>query len=266
MIRIGVVQFEPVFGKTEKNLEKVEALLTGRTLDLVVLPELFCSGYLFTSRDEVEALALSIPDSPIIERMKEWSNELNGTIVAGIPERGADGFYNSAVIIDAREKLIDVYRKVHLFAEEKRWFRPGNLGFRVWSIQGVTIGVMVCFDWIFPEACRTLMLKGAQVIAHPANLVLPYCQRALPIRSLENRVFIACANRVGDDIRSPERRLHFTGRSMIVGPDASILGELDDTSESILEVEIDPTEARNFWMTSFNHLLIDRRPEAYHLL
>jgi len=100
---------------------------------------------------------------------------------------------------------LGTYRKIHLFYKEKLYFAPGENPPKVFNVNGVNIGVMICFDWIFPETARTLSLQGAELIAHPANLVLPYCQNAMITRSIENRVFTATANRVGSELREDEQ-------------------------------------------------------------
>jgi len=260
---VGLVQYAPAFGRKAENLAAVEALLQDVRADLVVLPELFATGYLFRDAAEAYELAEPVPDGPTCRTLRDWSRRWDMAIVAGIAERAPDGVYNSAVLVDARTDTLEVYRKVHLFNEEKVWFRPGNLGFRVFPVRGVRVGVMVCFDWMFPEACRTLALKGAQVIAHPSNLVLPYCQRAMPIRSLENRVFCVTANRTGEDVRADGRRLVFTGQSIVTAPDASVLLALGPDEVRAAVVEVDPRAALDKHVTARNHVLQDRRPEYY---
>lgn len=111
-----------------------------------------------------------------------------------------------------------VYRKVHLFYKERLWFSPGEEPFPVVDIGWTKVGLMICFDHLFPEAARTLSLAGAEVIAHPANLVLPeYGQLTMRVRALENGVFTVTANRIGTEDRAGEP-LRFTGESQIVSP------------------------------------------------
>jgi predicted amidohydrolase len=183
-------------------------------------------------------------------------------LVAGLAERAGDGFYNTSVLIGP-EGYIGKYRKVHLFFEEKRWFQPGDLGFPVWDVGGVRIGMMICFDWVFPEAARSLTLQGAEIICHPVNLVLPYCQEAMVTRCIENGVFAVTANRIGSEERGGKNRLTFTGGSQAVDPRGNVLFRLRDAEEACREVEIDPTKAGDKMITEHNHLLEDRRPESY---
>ena len=124
--------------------------------------------------------------------------------------------------------------------------------------------MMICFDWIYPESARTLALKGAQLIAHPSNLVMPYCPDAMVTRCLENRVFAATANRVGREDRGG---ITFTyiGKSEIVSPRGEILKRLSDNEASIAVVEVHLAQALNKRLNEFNDLLKGRREEAYSL-
>ena len=94
--------------------------------------------------------------------------------MAGLPERAGAHCFNSAVVVGPKG-FIGCYRKTHLFFEETIFFTPGDTGFHVWDIGVAKVGVMICFDWFYPEAARTLALQGADIIAHPSNLVLPHC-------------------------------------------------------------------------------------------
>jgi predicted amidohydrolase len=125
--------------------------------------------------------------------------------------------------------------------------------------------MMICFDWIFPEACRALALQGARVVLHPSNLVLPYCQNAMTTRCIENRVFAITCNRVGTETRAGVR-LRFTGQSQIVDPCGRTLVRANDRDEDLRFIDIDPQEAGDKRLTSRNDLFADRRPEAYRTL
>jgi Predicted amidohydrolase len=115
------------------------------------------------------------------------------------------------------------YRKIHLFDTEKNCFEKGDLPLKVFNIGSARVGVMICFDWRFPETARTLALSGADLIAHPSNLVLPHCPQSIITRCLENRIFIVTANRVGTEKRTPNNSLNFIGQSQVVDPDGNIL-------------------------------------------
>jgi len=128
--------------------------------------------------------------------------------------------------------------------------------------EGVKIGMLVCFDHFFPEAARSLALRGAQIICHPSNLVLEYAHANSVTRAVENRVFWILANRTGSETLG-EKRLVFNGRSQIVAPDGRLLGRAGPDSDELLIAEIDPAEALDKKVTPRNDLFADRRTDLY---
>lgn len=126
------------------------------------------------------------------------------------------------------------------------------------------MGMMICFDWLFPEAARSLALQGAQVILHPANLVLPFCQQAMFARALENRVFIVTVNRIGTEDEGQESNT-FTGQSQVVSPKGEFLVSMSKDREQIEIINIDPDQALDKNITPFNHVMEDRRTASYTL-
>ena len=263
-MRIGFVQFEPTFGEKEQNIQRSVDLIESVDADLLVLPELCTTGYLFVSKEEVEALAEPIPDGLSVTAWRESSVRKDVYIVAGLAERANGRLFNSAVLIRPNGR-IEVYRKAHLFYEEKRWFDPGDTGFRVYDIGEARVGMMICFDWIFPETARILSLKGADILCHPANLVLPYCPDAMVTRCIENRVFAITSNRTGTEQRGGQK-LTYIGMSEIVGPRGKILARADGAGDEVRVVEIHPTAARDKKVTEYNPLFADRRVELYGAL
>ncbi|WP_412063189.1 nitrilase-related carbon-nitrogen hydrolase [Rubrivirga sp. IMCC45206] len=262
---ISCIQTHPTKGQTEANLRSVEPLVLGADADLVVLPELFATGYFFDSSEQAASLAETI-DGPTVRQLEGWAQETGATIVAGLAERDGDALYNSAVVV-APNGLLGTYRKTHLYYEETQHFAPGADGFEVWTVtdrkrRSYRLGVMVCFDWFFPESARTLALQGADVIAHPSNLVLPHCPAAMPIRALENGVFTATANRVGTESNGRES-LTFVGQSRICSPRAEVLAAASVVDEAVIRAEIDPHEARTTALNPYNDRVADRRPELY---
>lgn len=263
MFRIGYYQFRPVFGQTKKNLLKVVNALHDLDADLIVLPELPFTGYFFQDRDEVMRLSEDPLNSPIVEGLTALCKERNLHIVSGFAERKGDRCFNSALLIGPKG-LEHTYRKLHLFNQEKRWFDPGDIPLQVQIVGGVKIGMMICFDWIFPEVMRSLSLQGAQIVCHPSNLVLNYCQDAMRTRCIENMVFAVTANRFGSDKR-PQGELKFTGQSQIIAPKGIIVHKAPPQREILFLAEIDPSLALNKYITDLNDLQKDRRPEFYIL-
>ena len=178
-MKIGFLQFAPTRLDPKRNFSLIQSTIAGSTFDLLVLPELANSGYLFEDREELEMVSETADGKGVfLSSLISIAAEQHACIVCGFAERAPEGIYNSAAAI-TENGVLALYRKVHLFYTEKDFFLPGNLGFPVFEFQSTCIGMMICFDWIFPEAARTLALQGAQVICHPANLVLPYCQAAM---------------------------------------------------------------------------------------
>jgi predicted amidohydrolase len=259
-VRAGLIQLCPAFGQVEANREAACRMVAAADAALLVLPELCLSGYQF--RDRQEALALSEPaDGPTAAALTPLCRRDGKHVVLGLAERDGGRLYNSAILVGPGG-LLGVYRKAHLFWDEPDWFEPGDSGFRVWDIGACRLGLMICFDWVYPEAARSLTLAGAEVIAHPSDLVLPYCQQVMPARALENRVFTITANRYGTEARTGAP-VTFSGRSQIAAPDASVLAEGPAVGDHTAVVELDLARARDKLLTPRNHLLDGRRPELY---
>lgn len=262
--RVGFVQTDPVFGEVSKNRDRVAELLQSVEADLIVLPELFTTGYQFTSVDEARELAEEIPDGPTTQWLIALSRETNCTLVAGIAERDGETLYNSALVTGPKGYL-GKYRKAHVFDSEQNFFAKGDLPLPVFDTGRARVGVMICFDWRFPETARTLALAGADIIAHPSNLVLPHCPQAMITRCLENRVYAVTTDRSGSEERIPGEPLHFIGQSQIVDPDGNVLYRAPEAGEECRIVEIDLTKARNKSINDRNDLFSGRREDLYRL-
>jgi predicted amidohydrolase len=259
-VTIAVVQTKPLFLDVTANVERAVGFLAETRADVAVLPELFTSGYTFIGTDQVRTASVS-PDDTVLRPLYDLSRSRSMGICGGYAERSGGRYFNSCFFI-GDGSLIANYRKTHLFYHERELFSPGDTGFSVFSYKGAQFGMMICFDWFFPEATRTLALMGAEVILHPANLVLPYCQRAMFARAVENRVFTVTANRVGTEENGP-RRNAFTGGSVVISPAGDYLMELDKRTECCRTVRIDPAAARDKKVTPANDLFADRRPQFY---
>lgn len=258
-MRVAVIQTNPVFGEVSSNVEAALKQMDSVRADLFVLPELFNTGYNFADKAELERLAEE-PTGNTFERIAGFCKRRKCFAAYGFAER-ASGMYNSSALVGPNG-MIGVYRKIHLYYRETILFTAGDLGFPVFDLPFGRVGMMICFDWIYPESARTLALSGAQIIAHPSNLVLPYCPDAMVTRCLENRVFAATANRVGRENRGGID-LTYIGESEIVSPRGRILARLDGAGPSVAVVDVDLPEASSKKLNEFNDLLHDRRPEYY---
>lgn len=264
-LKIAVVQFKPTFLDIDDNFKRaispIKNIASSSSPDVILFPELFLSGYTFKERSEVEEVSFPLNENEYLVPFLDISREKSIALCGGYSEMEGDSFYNSSFFIGNGE-IVANYRKVHLFHDEADFFTPGDTGFSVFEYGGVRFGMMICFDWIFPEAARTLALKGAQVILHPANLVLPYCQRAMYARAIENRVFIATANRIGSE-ENGGRKNSFTGGSQIVSPKGEYILTMNDEEEYFAEATIDPAEADDKKITEKSDIFATRREEFY---
>ncbi|MFH1834978.1 MAG: nitrilase-related carbon-nitrogen hydrolase [Methanobacteriota archaeon] len=256
-MNVGFVQFNPRHHSPRQNCEKILRMLEGESADLIVLPELFSTGYAFSSKKELYGLSEEVPDGPTTSDLISLSKKIDACIVAGIAEKSGSKVYNSAVVVD--KDYVGVYRKVHLFGREKEFFEPGD-EFKVFDVRGIKLGVMVCFDWFFPESARTLALLGADLIAHPANLIMPYCPDAMVTRCLENGVWAVTADRIGQ-----EGEYSFIGQSQVTSPTGEVLYRASADKEDVKVFHIDVSLARFKDLNDYNNIFNDRKPACYKL-
>ena len=261
IFRMAFVQGRPRFGRTDENLERGLALAASVEADLVVLPELWSSGYVFSSQAELAELAEDARRGATARALAWAAKREKRHYVAGFPEVARGRFFNSAMLVGPGG-VKAVYRKLHLFEREQEWFEPGNLPLAVHRVGPASVGMLICFDWRFPETSRALALMGADVIAHPSNLVFPNAQQAMLTRSLENRVFTLTANRTGTEKR-PGGTVPFTGRSQIVDPHGRVVVRAGRTAETAAAADCDLAEARDKALTKITHLWTSRRPQFY---
>ena len=266
MTRIACCQLAPRIGDLEGNrgttLAAVRSAVAGGA-EVVVLPELATSGYVFSSPAEAAALAVPVSD-PVFAG---WSEAVRGTgavVVGGFCERGEDGrTYNSAAVVDG-SGVRAVYRKLHLWDREKLFFTAGERVPPVVETPVGRLGVAICYDLEFPELTRALALAGADLIAVPTNWPLvprPEGERPPEVviamaAARVNRVAIACCDRSGT-----ERGQRWTEGSAVVGVDGWVAGAVTGTGTLLVDVDLRP--ARQKALTDLAHCFDDRRPQFY---
>ncbi len=269
VVTVAVCQLGPVFGEVSTNLCKVEVAVLGAVgngAEVVVLPELVTTGYAFDSAQEVRGLAERF-DGPSLHAITVLAAEHDLVIVGGFAELGADDeVYNSAFLID-RAGVREVYRKAHLWADERRWFTPGEQPPAVVDTDRGRIGILICYDLEFPEWTRIAALAGADLLCVPTNwpaATLPKGERPIEVVRAQatasvDRVFVAVCDRVG-----PERGTDWVGGSTIVGPDGYplTLAEAGKGPQTLL-ARCDLRDARDKSTSAVNDVVADRRPKLY---
>lgn len=262
-LQLAVVQFTPVFREKEINFSRMRALTDEIDADIIVFPELCTTGYFFSTREEVSEIA-EPANGPARTFFKELADRKNAVVAAGFAEREGDRLYNSCLVVRPGGAGTRVYRKTHLFYKETLCFDAGDTGFFVVDDveRGVRIGPMVCYDWRFPESARVLTLLGADVIVCPSNLVTDAWRIVMPTRAIENKVYVAVANRAGEETRGDET-LIFKGASAVYGYNGKTLCSAGPSDDAVLKAEIFPSKTRNKSFNPINDVLRDRQPRHY---
>ena len=268
-VKVACCQVALAIGDTAGNRARVRtAILNAAAVgaQVVVLPELANSGYMFADLAELHSCAEPLEGSTV----QEWTDLASAhglIIVGGLAEAGADGrVYNAAVLIDA-SGLRASYRKVHLWDNENNnLFTPGSAAPPVVDTALGRIGVMVCYDLEFPEWVRAAALAGADLLCAPVNWPLfprPTGERPSEVVKVQagasvNRMFIAVADRAGR-----ERGQDWLGGSVIVDADGYPQTTLALGLEGIHMATVNLSNARNKHVSARNHVHTDRRTELY---
>ena len=270
-LRIACLQMEPIVGRKEHNVERslelIERAAAGGA-NLVVLPELCNSGYVFETREEANALAEEVPRGPTTKAWMQIAAKHKLVIVAGIAEREGDSLYNAAAIVGPNG-LLGRYRKNHLWGAENLFFEPGNLGMPVFRTGAGRIACAICYDIWFPETFRLAALQGADLLCVATNWVpMPQQPSTLPVMANilamggahSNSMFVAAADRVG-----VERGQPFLGNSIIVSHTGwPLAGPASFDCEEVLMADVNLSDARRKrTLNEFNQLLRDRRIDVY---
>lgn len=267
MLNISLVQFTPVWDNVTQNLRHIADLLKDVQTDIIVLPELSTTGYSFINREETLNASEDM-DGQSIAFFKQLAKDHQAMVIAGFVEKNGDNVYNAALMALPNGE-VKSYRKTHLFFREKECFTEGDSGFFVVEhpLKECKVGIMICNDWRYPEAARSLALLGADLIACPSNLVSDVWRIGLPARALENKVFVAVTNRCGTEIRQLEngstQTLTFTGGSVLYNFTGEPIEQANKTEERVITLQIDPVLTRDKYFNPFNDLLNDRRPDYY---
>jgi predicted amidohydrolase len=257
-MRIAISQTQSQHGHIEASLavmRQTAATALAQGAGLVIFPEMFLTGY--NIGEAVFKLAEPV-DGPSSQKAAAIARAAGVALLYGYPERDGDTVYNSALLIDRNGRPLANYRKAHLYGgEEKRLFAAGD-DLVVAELEGLKVGILICYDLEFPEAVRSLALAGAELIAAPTALIRPFdivARTLVPARAFENQVFVAYAGMCGS-----ESGLGYCGLSCIVGPDGQDLARAG-TGPALLLADIDLSAIPKGRMS--NPYLSDRRPRLY---
>jgi len=267
---IAACQLGLAVGEVESNRAAAAAAVgesAGHGAELVVLPELCDSGYVFADAAEARALATPAANSPTLREWQALATRYATTIAGGFCELGEDGLiYNSAAVV-GRNGVLAVYRKAHLWDAEKLVFTPGDAAPPVVSLPFARVGLMICYDLEFPEWVRLVALGGADLLAAPVNwptMPVPAGERPCDVVRVQanacvNGMFIAVADRC-----RAERGVSWVGGTVIVGPDGyPLAGPVTGDQPAVLATPCDLARARDKKISDHNDVLADRRAPLY---
>jgi predicted amidohydrolase len=261
LARIAIVQEDSFLGDTSRNLERACGIIqhaAEQGARLVLFPEMFLTGY--GIKEDARYLAEEISGASI-RRLKQAAQRYRIDVCMGFPElEPASGkIFNSLACVSDRGRVRCVYRKIHLYDQERGYFHPGSDVMLADTAVG-RAGFLICYDLEFPEHARVLALQGAQILLAATANMIPWCRHQdtyTQSRAMENQVFLAIANRIGR-----ENETVFCGGSACVDPMGQILCHADDQTPTVMLADIETgalAAARN---SSIDYLR-DRRPEVY---
>jgi predicted amidohydrolase len=270
VVIVAVGQLRIGEGDVDTNAQRCALALADAAAagaDVLVLPECALTGYQFDSRDAAWAASIPVDDSRL-QALGDAAERLHLTVVVGFLERVGDALANSAVVLTPDGAATTV-RKTHLpVLGADRFVEPGDRIGPVIDAPFGKLGVAICYDFRFPEVCRSLALAGAELIAVPVNwssAVTVLADHFIPVRAIENRVFVAVADRAGTvDGRS------CLGASRVVDPDGAVLtAPLDGRREhavatAVVDLDRARTKATVFEPGEFEiDVFAHRRPDLY---
>lgn len=235
-IKVAITQFAYEEGIKEKNLDKAIKYINkcaGEGAELVLLPEMFLTGY--PSNIDMKDIAEPL-DGENINKLKEIAVKEKTAIIGSYPELSDDGIiYNTAFFIDNKGKLLNRYRKIHLFDQERKYVNEGSELITV-EYLGIRFGLLICFDIEFPEPARALALSGMDILLVSSANMEPYglFHRIFSIsRAIENHCFVVYSNRIGTN-----EMYRFVGDSCLVTPTGEIMKDLG-AKEGLIVQELD---------------------------
>lgn len=239
-MRVGFLQYS-VTRNREQNIEQLKHFLEQNQCDIIVLPELSMCGYLFESRDQLAAFAEPVPGGDSTRCMLQLSRQYACTIIFGLAEQENHRLFNTAVIV-SNGRYVGKYRKIHLTDFEKRFFDRGSQN-TVFDVNGIKIGVQICFDLWFPEISREQIRQGAQLLCALANFGGETTYHICKMRAIENLTPLVLCNRVGSE-SIPGMTADFLGKSTIVDAAGQRLHIAPERAPGFAVCDISPAQSR----------------------
>jgi len=239
-IRIAAVIFNSAVNRTRDNLDRMASwikLAKDQAAQLICFPELNVSGY--STKPEIKGYAESIP-GPVSERLVEMAHENQIIILAGIAEKDEKGRIFASHLVVTPESISGIYRKIHIAPPERNIFYPGN-SIPLFEVEGVKLGIQLCYDTHFPELSTRMAVNGADIIFMPhasprgtPTEKLASWLRHLTARAFDNSVFIVACNQNGDNLKG----LQFPGVAVVIDPSGDVLKDNISGKEAMIVADL----------------------------
>lgn len=237
IVRITIAQLDVSYKNKKKNISNLRNQLSKikNPGEIILLPELFTTGYVFEKPAEMHRLAEVENDSVSLQELLSIAAEFDVIIVCGIAEKEGDSYFNSVVILD-RGGVINKYRKISQTNIDKQYFSRGDETV-TFECSGVTFGVIICFDIWFPEIVRKYTKLGVDILLHPANFGGEQSFHIARACAIENDMTVVTCNRVGEEV-TKEIVATYCGKSQVVDPSGTVTYQAGSSAE-ISTVNID---------------------------
>lgn len=255
---VGALQMNVVKNNKVANLNTIDKELNC-DVDLVVLPELFSTGYFFETVSQLREIAEEIPEGYTTKRLIDIARKVNCQLIGAIVEKEADKLYITAIAVGP-SGFIGKHRKRHLTNDEAQNYTPGTES-KAFDINGCKVGAIVCFEGWFPESARELMLQGAQILCHS---VLTCQQRTLDImrvRAIENKAFVVIANSISTENYN-NQEITFRGDSRIIDYNGNILVTAGQ-EQKLITAEVNEKETIHKDLEDCVDLIAEVRKQPY---
>lgn len=258
-MRVALAQMICEVGNVAANcgtMQRLAQQAAAAGCDAVVFPEMADTGYEMKTIVEKASTWESGP----LQQLQAAASQLGIWIIGGLSERVQNNVYNAVAVLDRNGRLAARYRKAHLFTlvREPRFLKQGD-SLTLTTIEGLSWGIMLCYDIRFPEMARSLALKGAEAIVVPAawpSSRIDHWRTLLASRAIENQLYVVGANRAGSD-----GNLEFCGSSRVIDPYGVILASAPEAGEQLLVAEV--SKGRVDEVRASMPVLADRRPDLY---
>ncbi|GKU82285.1 carbon-nitrogen family hydrolase [Niallia sp. NCCP-28] len=259
-LTISIIQMDIAFGEPQKNFlmaeQQISEACSRERIDIIVLPELWTTGYDLTRLDEIA----DNDAENTIAFLKRMAVSYNVHLVGGsVANKNKDGIFNTLIIVNNKGELVHSYNKLHLFQlMDEHLYLQGGSEEGLFSLANHQFAGMICYDIRFPEWIRAHTTKGAEAIFVVAEWPLPrlaHWKSLLIARAIENQCYVIACNRAGSDPNNI-----FAGHSMIIDPWGEIIVEANEDT-SIIYGTIDMNKVKEVRKTI--PIFADRKPEFY---